>query len=248
VSIYDISVKKIILPPLVLLALIGSVPAQSVTYSSTPTYQEVPVTSTVDTNASFSANYNSGFYDTTISYPALPSGTLFNIYTTDTFHVYGPYSTSDSWSVPYNNSDVSVQATLNSSSSGGSFILDTLQPITSITYQLTTTMMEEQLQGYQTSFYYGSLSAGTVLNIYTTDTFHVYGPYSTPDSWNVPYNNSDVSVQATLNSSSSGGSFILDTAQPITAANISPAPEPSIYILFGIGALALIVAYRRKVA
>ena len=33
-----------------------------------------------------------------------------------------------------------------------------------------------------------------------------------------------------------------------TAATVTSVPEPSTYALFGLGALALVVAYRRKVA
>jgi hypothetical protein len=39
-----------------------------------------------------------------------------------------------------------------------------------------------------------------------------------------------------------------DSTDAVLPADQATVPEPSIYALFGIGALALVIAYRKKVA
>ena len=226
----------------------GTAKAAPVTFTSTPNYVSVPVPATLNETFSSVLYGVSDSYITTISYGDLPTGAVFSIYTTDTFHVYGPYGQDySSWNVPYNDSEVSVQATLGTPLPGGSFDLHSSAPITAVTY--STTIMENQLDGYITTISYGDLLTGAVFSIYTTDTFHVYGPSGQDgSSWSVPYNSSGVSVQATLGNPLPGGSFDLFSSAPITDVSYQVAPEPSTYALFGMGALGILIVLRRKKA
>ena len=66
--------------------------------------------------------------------------------------------------------------------------------------------------------------------------------YGTPDNFgwiNLEYDSDLSSVSMISNATSFGGGIIVGT---------QTVPEPSTYALFGLGALALVVAYRRKVA
>jgi WD40 repeat protein len=78
------------------------------------------------------------------------------------------------------------------------------------------------------------------------DSFHGLA-LSGNDFYVATYDNGTVAKYDATTGALINASFISGLSQPVNLA-IGPIPEPSTYALFGFGALALIVAYRRKVA
>jgi len=105
------------------------------------------------------------------------------------------------------------------------------------------------------------LSGGAVIGLGTS--FNAYYSYRPANSSSLSYmglaydlggGNYDYGWISYSTSSDSSTITFLGAAmnttpnQSITAGQLSAVPEPSTYTLFGLGALALVVAYRRKVA
>jgi len=102
----------------------------------------------------------------------------------------------------------------------------------------------DYMSGYNTEINYNSLASGTMLYVYSSDAFHIY-PWSR-DSWSINRDTSGNGYSTlTLSGDVSGGSISLSDLTPITAVSVESVPDPSTYALFGLGALALIVRYRR---
>jgi hypothetical protein len=70
-------------------------------------------------------------YSVHISYGSLDAGTQLRILTSDAYHVYGPYGSSDSWQGPVEY-DTYAMFTLSANTSGGSVTVSTSAPVSSI--------------------------------------------------------------------------------------------------------------------
>ena len=240
--------KRFILSLLVAVLLIGSASSQ-VTFSNTQRTQQFPTgeTTTVTNNLSFNnspynyGDYMSG-YNTEINYNSLASGTMLYVYSSDAFHIY-PWSR-DSWSINRDTSNEGYATlTLSGAVSSGYLSLSELTPITGVYYLTYQPVYTNQIT-YDSTINYGFLPSGTVLDIYSSDAFHIY-PWSR-DSWSINRDTSGNGYSTlTLSGDVSGGSISLSDLTPITAVSVESVPEPSTYALFGLGALALIVRYRR---
>lgn len=199
-----------------------------ISFTSTPQY--MPQSRTVVASLAYSSSsmtdpFGGTQYDTTATYDALSSGTRLRFYTTDSWHAYGPYGSSDSWSSPSDGGGYSSMNLLQNSS-GGRVTLMTLSPVTAVNYDAT--VYENVLSGYENTITYGALPAGTRLVLSTSDTFHVYGPYGSQDAWSSP---SSDGTYASLTSSAStaGGSVMVYTSTPVTS--VAVVPEPSCYAI-----------------
>jgi len=109
--------------------------------------------------------------------------------------------------------------------------------------------------GYDNTIYYGALSAGTILDMYSSDTFHFYGPYATRDNWKIKGGGNGAYATATLANNTLGGSFYVATLTQITGVEIgatqSPAavPEPSqvaASLLLAAGIAGFVIVRRRQ--
>jgi hypothetical protein len=110
---------------------------------------------------------------------------------------------------------------------------------------------------YENVISYDALSAGTKLDIFSSDTFHFYGPYGTDDRWDIQANGRGAYAIATLLNNTSGDSFYLYTATQITDVKVEAShstaavPEPSqvaaSLLLIG-GIAGFVIVKRRKEA
>jgi hypothetical protein len=149
--------------------------------------------------------------------------------------------------------------------------LNNVTSFTDLNYTYSYTM--EKIPGYQIQdgSYLTIQDAGNTITSVTT-TGGVLGgqngggiPYVSPGAWSnvggngyfqTPVNYSFSFSFLNFNIETSGGpltagstfAFILRNDTQYTDSTTLPVPEPSTYALFGLGALAMIVAYRRKVA
>jgi hypothetical protein len=241
--------KRPILSLFVAFGLIGSAFAQ-VSFSNTERTQQIPTgeTTSVTNNLPFdNTYYNYGDfmsgYDSTVSYGSLTSGTVINVYSSDAFHIY-PWSR-DSWSINRDTSSSGYSTlTLSGDVSGGSISLSASAPITAVTYLTYQPVYRTEIS-YDSTINYGSLLSGTVLEVYSSDAFHIY-PWSR-DSWSINRDTSSSGYSTlTLSGNVSEGSISLSASTPITAVVVQSVPEPSTYALFGIGAIGMLMVMRRK--
>lgn len=194
-----------------------------ISFTSTPQYETQ--SRTVVVSLAYSSMPDPDGYVTTATYGALSSGTQLRFYTSDIWHVYGPYSSSDSWSSPSGGGAYSSMNLLQNSS-GGDVTLLTITPVTAVNYD--TTVFDNVVIGYDNTITYGALPAGARLVLSTSDTVHVYGPYASQDDWSSP---SSDGTYASLTSSAStaGGSVTVFTVTPVTS--VAVVPEPSCYAI-----------------
>lgn len=180
-------------------------------------------------------------YTTTATYGSLASGTVLRFWTGDTFHTYGPYGPySSQWSMPTSSGSYASLTLLNNSS-GGSFNLLSFTPVTAVDYE--GMVYDSVLSGYQNVISYGPLAAGSSLLLYTSDTFHVYGPYSSSDGWGMPEDLGSYS-RMTLGNSTSGGSVMVSTTTALSS--VSAIPEASVFSLLAVGLGGLAILGRRR--
>jgi len=224
--------------PILTSELYGTVSFVS-TYSSTPIYNPQNATLAVAFTTSTSSNYMENTeYWTTATYGALSSGTTLRFFTADTFHVYGPYGgNSSEWSGP-SDQDGYAGISLLQNSSGGTVKLFSFTPVTDVNYQGTAMVQTGSMDEYWHTITYGSLAAGSSLLLYTADTFHVYGPYSSGDSWEsgVDYGSY---TSLTLLNDTSGGSMAVMTLTPLTSVSAVPEPSALSLLAIGLGGLAM---------
>jgi hypothetical protein len=110
---------------------------------------------------------------------------------------------------------------------------------------------------YENVISYNALSAGTKLDIFSSDIFHYYGPYNTKDHWDIQDNERGAYFTATLLNNTSGDSFQLYTATQITDVKVEAShstaavPEPSqvaASLLLAAGIAGFVIVKRRKEA
>jgi hypothetical protein len=109
--------------------------------------------------------------------------------------------------------------------------------------------------GSNTPLSYGTLIGGS-LSYQTGGPSYIGVNFSSGQYWAVKFNQGNgnfnygwVQVDVTDSGMTFGMAAVNTTLnESITAGQITAVPEPSTYALFGLGALALVVAYRRKVA
>ncbi len=228
--------------PILTSELYGTVSFVS-TYSSTPIYSSQAATVAVAFTSTSSNFMGSTEYTTTATYGALSSGTTLRFFTANTFHVYGPYGgNSSEWSGT-SHQDGYAGISLLQNSSGGTVQLYSYTPVTDVNYQGTTMVQTGSMDEYSHTITYGPLAAGSSLLLYTANTFHVYGPYSSGDSWGsgVDYGSY---TSLTLLNDTSGGSMVVMTQTPL--ASVSAVPEPSAFSLLVVGLGGLSMLRRRR--
>jgi len=233
---------------LLLVQPVGLVVWGSVSYvttvTSNPVYSSQTGTFAVTYTSTSRIDPNGGTeYETTATYGSLSSGTLLRFYTANTFHVYGPYgSMASEWSLPSDQGGYSGISLLQNSS-GGSVRLISYTPITAVNYEGTAMVQTGTTDEYSHVITYGALDAGSSLLLYTANSFHVYGPYGTSDSWGLPVDHGGY-ASLSLSSPTSGGNVTVYTYTPLNS--ISAVPEPSTGALLLIGMSALAALRRRK--
>jgi hypothetical protein len=190
--------------------------ASGVTYTSTPEYMGLPQPSGAIISVPFTCEGMEDSYTTTANYGVMISETVLRFHTSDTYHVYGPYGSSDSWqgSVDYGNY---AGLTLSGDTSGGSVSVSSTYPVTAVDYE----ELVYAISGYSVHISYGSLDAGTQLRILTSDAYHVYGPYGSSDSWQGPVEY-DTYAMFTLSANTSGGSVTVSTSDPVSSIVVVP--------------------------
>jgi hypothetical protein len=112
--------------------------------------------------------------------------------------------------------------------------------VTEVNYLGTIMVQTGSMDEYRHTITYGPLAAGSSLLLYTANTFHVYGPYSSGDSWGSGVDYGSYSSLTLLNDTS-GGSMVVTTQTPLTS--VSAVPEPSALSLLAVG---FGVALRRR--
>jgi hypothetical protein len=207
-----------------------------VSYTSTPEYLGDPEPSGSVISVSFTSELEDDFpegetYRTTATYGAMIRETLLRFHTSDAFHVYGPTGSSDSWGTPQDFTTYAGLA-LAGDTTGGQVTVGSTRQVTAVDYE----ELRCALSGYRIDINYGPLEAGTELRIFTTDAFHVYGPYGT-DDWGLLGDNGTYASMI-LESDTSGGTVSVSTLSSVSS--VVAIPEPATVGLLGLSGLFLL--------
>jgi hypothetical protein len=224
-----------------LMTILGCSIASSdiITYTSTPQYGPDTEPSGATNSVPFSSISTELVYKTTATYGALVNGTMLRFHLSDSYHVYGPYSSSDSWGTPQS-LDGYAGLTLSGETSGGSVEISSLAQVTAVDYE----ELVYTLSGYEINISYGALASGAELRIFTADAYHVYGPFGV-DNWSSPTDHGTYSALI-LGQDTSGGSVQISTLTPVSS--VIAVPEPSMVALLGMGSLVMVFSrnYARR--
>jgi len=202
-------------------------------YLDMPAYINVPFTSVSEPHEMGGEQIVN--WETTANYGPLNGGTVLRFHTASPYHVYGPYSSSDSWSTPEDFGSYSG-LTLSGYTGGGRVTVSSAHQVTAVDYE----GMAPVLMGYETEISYGPLDAGTELRIFTSSSSNVYGPYGAL-YWSGP---SDQGTHASLflYGYTPGGKVRVYSIDPVLS--VVAIPEPSLPALVGLGGLYLL--HRRR--